>query len=168
MFDKEIIESLIVETLEEKCCDFRNRFRSRHARTIKLSGHYGSYHGFNWDDAIQCHEPTVVGIRRIDISYGDQIDFMKVVYLLTDGSLYRAAGHRSNNNSHRHSSSRLSTTITLQEGERIVRVNGSVNEVGLCHLSFTIKNSNHTERKYGPFWKNWIRRVSCGRIYTRL
>jgi len=95
----------------------------------------------------------VVGIRRIDIGYGNQIDFMKVVYVLANRSHYRASGHGNNNKSSNNNGggSRYFTAITLRDDERIVQVEGSTGAFGLSHLTITVKGSNHTQQTHGPF-----------------
>ena len=112
-------------------------------RSISVTENYGGEEGSAWDDKVCLTKPTVIGIRKIDISYGSQINSIQVTYLLADGTLYMAPRHGGSGN--------FSSSILLAEGERIVRVEGTTNGSAISHLAFTSKNPSAIENTYGPY-----------------
>ena len=113
-------------------------------RPILLTENYGSCtQGNIWDDGILSHQPTIVGIRHVSIFYRNQINSIQVTYLLFDGTLYNAPRHGS--------SIGYSVSITLNEDERFIRVEGMESASVITQLIFISKNSSGIESTHGPF-----------------
>ena len=112
-------------------------------RPVLITDTYGSTQGLIWDDDILSHQPTIVGIRHVSISYENQINSIQVTYLLADGTLYNAP--------RRGSSIGYSTSIALNEDERFIRIEGMQSASGVTQLIFISKNSSGIERTHGPF-----------------
>ena len=112
-------------------------------RPVLITDTYGCTQGLVWDDDILSHQPTIVGIRHVNISYENQINSIQVTYLLADGTLYNAP--------RRGSSIGYSASIALNEDERFFRIEGMESASGVTQLIFTSKNSSGIESMYGPF-----------------
>ena len=112
-------------------------------RPVLISDTYGCSQGLIWDDDILSHQPTIVGIRHVNISYENQINSIQVTYLLADGTLYNAP--------RRGSSIGYSASIALNEDERFVRIEGMQSASGVTQLIFISKNSSGIESTHGPF-----------------
>ena len=112
-------------------------------RPVLITDTYGRSQGLIWDDDILSHQPTIVGIRHVNISYENQINSIQVTYLLADGTLYNAP--------RRGSSIGYSTSIALNEDECFIRIQGMQSASGITKLIFISKNSSGIERMHGPF-----------------
>ena len=112
-------------------------------RPVLITDNYGSTQGLVWDDDILSHQPTIVGIRHVNISYENQINSIQVTYLLADGTLYNAP--------RRGSSIGHSASIALNEDERFVRIEGMESASGVTQLIFISKNSGGIESMHGSF-----------------
>ena len=112
-------------------------------RPVLITDTYGSTQGLIWDDNILSQQPTIVGIRHVNIFYVNQINSIQVTYLLADGTLYNAP--------RRGSSIGYNTSIALNEDERFIRIEGMEIDSGITQLIFTSKNSSGIESTHGPF-----------------
>ena len=113
-------------------------------RPILLTENYGSCtQGNIWDDGILSHQPTIVGIRHVSVFYRNQINSIRVTYLLANGTLHSAPRHGS--------SIGYSVSITLNEDERFIRVEGMESASVITQLIFISKNSSGIESTHGPF-----------------
>ena len=112
-------------------------------RPVLITDNYGCTQGLIWDDNILSHQPTIVGIHHVNISYENQINSIQVTYLLAGGTLYNAP--------RRGSSIGYSTSIALNEDERFIRIEGMESSSGVTQLIFISKNSSGIERMHGPF-----------------
>ena len=112
-------------------------------RPVLITDTYGCTQGLIWDDDTLSHQPTIVGIRHVNISYENQINSIQVTYLLADGTLYNAP--------RRGSSIGYSASIALNKDERFIRIEGMESASGIIQLIFTSKNSSGIESMHGPF-----------------
>ena len=112
-------------------------------RPVLKTEYYGHTQGFLWDDIISSHQPTIIGIQHVNIFYGNQINSIQVTYLLADGTLYNATRHGR--------SVGYNVSITLNEDEHLVRIQGMESASSITQLIFISKNSSGIEVKYGPF-----------------
>lgn len=119
--------------------------RETMARQISQSSNYGGSGGRAWDDNIYSHSPTIVGVRKIDIRHGNQVDGLQVTYLLADGSTYTAPRHGGSGGS--------PSSFTLAEDERIIRIEGKTNNALVDQLTFITQNAAGEENVYGPYGK---------------
>lgn len=115
------------------------------ARQLKQSSLHGGTGGNSWDDNITGHKPAIVGVRRIDIRHGNQVDGLQVTYLLADGSTYSAPMHGGGGGS--------PSSFILAEDEMIIRIEGKTNNTLVDQLTFITKNAAGEEKKYGPYGK---------------
>ena len=112
-------------------------------RPVLITDNYGCTQGLVWDDDILSHQPAIVGIRHVNISYENQINSIQVTYLLADGTLYNAP--------RRGSSIGYSASIALNEDERFIQIEGMESASGVTQLIFISKNSSGIESMHGPF-----------------
>ena len=115
------------------------------ARSILQSSTFGGGGGSAWDDNILTKSPAIVGIHKVDIRHGDQVDSLQVTYRLADGSTYTAPSHGGTGGSF--------SSFTLASNERIVRVEGKTDSTVVDRVTFVTKNDVGEEKKYGPFGK---------------
>ena len=115
------------------------------ARTIQKSDLLGGTGGSVWDDGVLTHTPTIVGVRSIHIRHGNQVDSIQVTYLLADGTTYTAPRHGGSGGS--------SSSFTLADDERIVRMEGKTNNVLVDQVTFITMKADGTQKSYGPFGK---------------
>lgn len=115
------------------------------ARQITTSSKFGGGGGSAWDDDIVNHSPTIVGIERIDIRHGNQVDSIQVTYRLSDGSTYTAPKHGGSGGS--------PSSITFASDEFIIRVEGKTNNTLVDQVTFVTRNASGAEKRYGPYGK---------------
>ena len=116
----------------------------------------GSYSGGNyWDDRDPGPSPGIVGIHKIDIRYGDQVDAIQVTYRLADGSTYTSPMHGGFGG--------VSSSFTLASDESIVGVEGKTNNDLVDQLTFITLNSTMNEKRYGPYGITGLERFSFDR-----
>ena len=115
------------------------------AREITKSAPSGGGGGSAWDDDILGHSPTIVGVYKVDIRHGNQVDRLQVTYRLADGSTWTAPAHGGSGGS--------ASSFTLAQDERIVRVEGKTNNVLVDQLTFITENAAGVQKSYGPFGK---------------
>ena len=109
-------------------------------RSDTLAGGAG---GILWDDNIVGHYPTIVGVYKVDIRHGDQIDAIQVTYRLKNGSTYTAP--------RRGGSGGILSSFTLASDEAIVRIEGKTNDSLVDQITFTTKNAAGVETRYGSY-----------------
>lgn len=121
----------------------RSSNRLNYSRPILEMEAFGSIVGSYWDDNILTHNPIIVGIRVINISYGSRVNSIQVSYLLADGTVFTAPqrGHSSGN----------MIFVILASNKRVIRVEGMQDDSGISQLLFVIKNSSGVERNQGPY-----------------
>ena len=117
-------------------------------RPLQKIGGWGGQNGDAFDDLLQLNPmfTTVVGIRSINISSGNQIDTFQVTHQLSDGSLHVGAAHGKN------SKPWPPQMISLASGEYVVKISGSTNGDFVDQLTIVTKgppNNKHTV--YGHF-----------------
>ena len=117
--------------------------RKAMARNITRSAAFGGGGGSAWDDNVTSHSPTIVGIYKVDIRHGNQVDMLQVTYRLVDGSTYTAPAHGGTRGS--------LSSFTLASNERIVRVEGKTNNTLVDQVTFVTQNDVGAEKTYGPF-----------------
>ena len=114
------------------------------ARSVTQSARFGgSSGGSAWDDGILSHSPAIVGVKKIDIRHGNQVDMLQVTYRLANGSTYTAPAHGGTGGS--------LSSFTLAKNERIVRMEGKTNNVLVDQVTFVTQNDAGEEKTYGPF-----------------
>ena len=115
------------------------------ARRITQGPLSGGNGGSAWDDDILAHSPAIVGVRSIAIRHGNQVDSLRVTYLLADGNIYTASKHGGDGGT--------SSQFTLAGDERIIRVEGKTNNTLVDQVTFITKNAAGIEKRYGPYGK---------------
>ena len=108
----------------------------------------GGSGGSGFNDGLPIRIPPVVGIRSISIWNGNIVDGLQVEFVTLGGGTLMGAQHGkalSNN----------MTKITLQEGDHLVTVEGTVDTtvslVLVTQMGFTVQQSTGKLIKYGPF-----------------
>ena len=114
-------------------------------KQFQKSQQFGGRGGSAFDDPVETHSPSIVGIKAIRIRHGNQIDSIQVTYLLADGSTYVAPKHGGNGGSE--------TYIQFDSREEIVKVLGETNNTLVDQMTFVTKSANGIKKKYGPFGK---------------
>ncbi len=115
---------------------------------LNQSAAKGGSGGSGFNDGLPLRIPPVVGIHTISIWNGNVIDGLQIEFVTLGGGTLMGAQHGkafSNN----------MTKITLQEGDHLVAVEGTVDSNGsiiiITQLSFTVQQSTGKLVKYGPF-----------------
>ena len=107
------------------------------------SQHYGGTGGMSFDD-ILCHSsPPIIGIKEIWIHHGDQVESLKAMYMLADGSTLVS-------NKHGGSGGR-ETYIEFEAREKIIEVKGMTDGEFVDQLTFITKTSSGAQKVYGPY-----------------
>jgi hypothetical protein len=115
------------------------------ARKVVKSSNMGGSGGNPWDDDILGHSPVIVGVHRIDIRHGNQVDGLQVTYRLADGTTYTAPRHGGDGGT--------LSSFTLASDEGIARIEGKTNNVLVDQVTFVTSNAAGEEKQYGPFGK---------------
>ena len=102
---------------------------------VHKSDLFGGTGGFAFDDS---HEPAIVGIREIWIRHGNQVDAIRALYTLADGSTHLGGQHGGPGGTLSH--------IVFAEGEMITEVKGMTNDQLVDQLTFITNRST-----YGPY-----------------
>ena len=115
------------------------------SRPLLKSGGVGGPNGTVFDDWANTTNASIVGIRSINISHGDQVDAIQVSYLLANGSIYQAPRHGNYTTP--------PITITFESDEYVVKVEGKTNNAIVDQLTITTMGPSYETRVYGPFGK---------------
>ena len=108
-------------------------------RQIKKSNMVAGAGGKTFDDL----QDDIVGIRKITIWHGAQIDGIEIVYIKADGSTTEGIHHGGKGGSR--------STVELDADEYIIKVEGYTNGELIDRIGFTVKEASGEERKYGLF-----------------
>ena len=116
---------------------------SNSSRPILATEVYGIQQGSSWDDEIVINMPTIIGIRRLTLSYGRQINSLQINYRLADGTEHctptygNEAGQK--------------TSVVLADDERITKIEGFASSLGITQLTVVTARSSGTESVLGPY-----------------
>lgn len=108
------------------------------------------YTGRPFDDKINLGVPPIVGISKLHIWHDSLIPAIQIEYLLLGGSTRLGDMHGTE-----YAAGNL-TTITLEEGERLVQLRGKTGDFFFDYinqLSFTTIKKGGVYVRYGPFGK---------------
>ena len=109
-------------------------------RDIKKSNMVAGWGGMWFDDL----RNDIVGIRRITVWYGAQIDGIEIVYIKADGSTTEGIHHGGFGGT-------LVSSVDLDTDEYISKVEGFTDGFLIDRLGFIVKEASGEERKYGLF-----------------
>lgn len=112
-------------------------------RPLTKSRGQGGLNGTEFDDMEQFKLANIVGVHSINITFGDQINSIEVIYILSNKSLLRSPRHGK--------PSETSVNITFIPDEQIVKIEGKTNGQLVDQLTITTVGPNYEHRVYGPF-----------------
>lgn len=106
-----------------------------------ISPEVGGSGGGPFDD-VAAAPADVIAIKSVRIRHGWMVDAIQVEYLLSNGKTYTAAGHGGGGGGE--------STITFEEGETIIRVEGRSGSL-IDQLTFTTRTRSGKTQTYGPY-----------------
>lgn len=120
---------------------------NQNSRPLLRSGGIGGPNGTAFDDYILFNKTnvTIVGIRSINISHGDQVDALQVTYVLSNGSTHHGPVHGNYTNP--------PVTIWLEPEEHLIKLEGKTNSALADQLTITTIGPAYERKVYGPFGK---------------
>jgi hypothetical protein len=113
--------------------------------TSPSSQQYGGTGGNVFSDPMLTQDPPVVGIKRITIRSGSEVDNIQINYLRSDGSVYEAPAHGGTGGTEH--------VINLVPNEKIIAIVGrSGSEID--QLNFLTMTETGQRNTYGPYGGN--------------
>ena len=111
-------------------------------KKLHKSQQFGGHGGVAFDDQVECHEPSIVGIKAIKTSAEVyKVHSIQMTYLLADGTTYVAPQHGVKHGHEKY--------IEFDAGEEIVMVAGKIfRSQHVAMLVFVTKTANGIEKKY--------------------
>ena len=113
--------------------------------TLQESLLFGGSGGLPFADPIIPNIPPVVGVKRIRIRHGDQVDSIDVDYVLLGKGELDGINHGGSGGE--------PTYITFDEGEFIIKISGTTNGRLVDQLTFTTRKVDGSVHTYGPYGK---------------
>lgn len=114
-------------------------------RPFIKSGGQGGSGGSPFDDFETINgNVSIIGVRTVNVSYGDHINSIQVTYMLSDGGLYTAPLHGSK-------SPLQPVVVLLAADEFLEKTEGRTNGLYVDQLTFTtLKVTEYERRVHGP------------------
>ncbi len=122
------------------------------SRPLSKSPAQGGPNGTAFDDLVDYDfngVATIIGVRSINISFGDQVDSIQVTYILSNGSLFETPRRGK-------LSDQPLVNITLTPEESITKIEGKTNGALVDQLTITTVGPDYERKVYGPFGKTGL------------
>ncbi|XP_064384213.1 uncharacterized protein LOC135333198 [Halichondria panicea] len=102
---------------------------------------FGGSGGSTFDDFTT--KSSIVGIQKIYIRAGNQVDGIQVVYRLANGQTWTSGQHGGGGGT--------DYSFSVGEGKFISKIEGKTNETLVDQLTFTVTNDNGSTTIHGPY-----------------
>ena len=110
-------------------------------RSMSKSIIFGGSGGSTFDDFTA--KSSIVGIQKIYIRAGNQVDGIQVVYRLANGQTWTSGQHGGGGGT--------DYSFSVGEGKFISKIEGKTNETLVDQLTFTVTNDNGSTTIHGPY-----------------